>query len=71
MKLRDEIRIRIKIKIYLQHHAKKSWTGHDRSLKNSKRTGQVIGHEKVSTCRALLGDKETEWKGRSMDTVTY
>jgi len=27
MKLRDEIRIRIKIKIYLQHHAKKSRTG--------------------------------------------
>jgi len=33
MKLRDEIRI--KIKIYLQRHAKKSRTGQDR-------TGQVI-----------------------------
>ena len=40
MKLRDEIRIKIKIKIYLQRHAKKSRTGQDRSLKNSKRTGQ-------------------------------
>jgi len=31
MKLRDEIRIRIKIKIHLQRHAKKSRTGQDRT----------------------------------------